>query len=206
MRLRCSSDRNEIRQQYFPLLWNQLVKRLEVEGKSSIESIIELMDSYFLTNDDWMAIRELGVGPMEESNVKIDTQTKSSFTRTYNQQSHPLPFMKASSVVAPKKAGKERPDLEEAIEESDDAEDLVGPEAVEDDEEDALDLKKDKYVSAPKKPATKKATAKGKGSKKQSADNNDDEEEDSEQDIKPSKTRGRPRGGGAGKRGRGKRQ
>ena len=203
MRLRCSSDRNEIRQQYFPLLWNQLIKRLEVEGKPSIESIIELMDSYFLTNDDWMAIRELGVGPMEESNVKIDTQTKSSFTRTYNQQSHPLPFMKASSVVAPKKASKEKPDLEEAIEESDDAEDLIGPEAAEDDEDDALDLKKDKYVSAPKNPAAKKAAAKGKGSKRASAYDNEDEE-DSEQDVKPSKAKGRPKGSGASKRGKGK--
>ena len=203
MRLRCSSDRNEIRQQYFPLLWSQLIKRLEVEGKSSIGIIIELMDSYFLTNDDWMAIRELGVGPMEESNVKIDTQTKISFTRTYNQQSHPLPFMKASSVVVPKKASKERPDLEEAIEESDDAEDLIGPEAADDDEEDALDLKKDKYVSAPKKSAAKKAAAKAKGSKSQGADDNEDGE-DSEQDIRTNKTKGKSRGGGSGKRGRGK--
>ena len=200
MRLRCSSDRNEIRQQYFPLLWTQLIKRLEVEGRPGIESIIELMDSYFLTNDDWMAIRELGVGPMDESYVKIDTQTKSMFTRTYNQQSHPLPFMKASSVVAPKKASREKPDLEEAIEDSDDAEEIVGPEAAEEEEEDVLDLKKDKYVSAPKKVPARK----GKGSKKQIVDDEEDSEMANEEDVKPSKSKGRPRGGGGSKRGRGK--
>ena len=201
MRLRCSSDRNEIRQQYFPLLWAHLIKRLEVEGNSSIGAIIELMDSYFLTNDDWMAIRELGVGPMDESHLKIESQVKSMFTRTYNQQSHPLPFMKASSVVAPKKAGREKPDLEEAIEDSDDAEELIGPEAAEEEEEEeALDLKKDKYVSAPKKPTARK----GKGSKKQTVDDAEDEDPDSEEKVKPVKSKGRPRGGGTGKRGRGK--
>ncbi len=35
----------------------------------------------------------------------------------YNSRSHPLPFMKASNVVAPAKTKKEAPDLEEAIEE-----------------------------------------------------------------------------------------
>jgi DNA repair exonuclease SbcCD nuclease subunit len=58
--------------------------------------------------------------------------------------------MKASSVTAPKgKQAKEKPDLEEAIDESDDGE-LV--EEVKDEEED-VDLSKDKYVKQPKKKA-----------------------------------------------------
>lgn len=67
--------------------------------------------------------------------------------------------MKASNVLtsAAKKAPKEMPDLEEAIEEEDDAE-LV--EAVEVDE-DELDLKTDKYIKVPKaKKAAAKKTAK----------------------------------------------
>ena len=36
--------------------------------------------------------------------------------------SHPVPFMKASGVVAPAKASREKPDLEEAIEDEDEAE------------------------------------------------------------------------------------
>ena len=69
--------------------------------------------------------------------------------------SHPIPFMKASNVTAPKKMAKDAPDLEEAIEEEDDGE-VVEP-AVDDDDE--IDFKKDKYIKQPKaKKATKKAT------------------------------------------------
>jgi replication factor C subunit 1 len=81
MRLRSSGDRHEVRQQYVPVLWNKLCKRLEEEGKDSVPDIIDLMDSYFLTKDDFDAIIELGVGPMEQGELKIGTQSKSTFTR-----------------------------------------------------------------------------------------------------------------------------
>lgn len=69
--------------------------------------------------------------------------------------SHPIPFMKASNVAAPKKMAKDAPDLEEAIEEEDDGE-VVEP--VADDDDDEIDFKKDKYIKQPKaKKATKKA-------------------------------------------------
>jgi len=58
-----------------------LAKRLEVEGKDSLESIIETMDDYFLTKEDWDAIIELGVGPLDMGGLNIPTQTKSAFTR-----------------------------------------------------------------------------------------------------------------------------
>ena len=48
MRLRCSADRHAIRQHYLPQLWQLLVKRLEVEGKTAVPEIMELMDSYCL--------------------------------------------------------------------------------------------------------------------------------------------------------------
>lgn len=83
MRLRSSGDRHEVRQQYVPILWQQLVKRLEEGGKDAVPEIIELMDSYFLTKDDWDAIMELGVGPMVQEKIKIASQDKASFTRLY---------------------------------------------------------------------------------------------------------------------------
>lgn len=86
----------------------------------------------------------------------------------YNAMNHPLPFIKASNVLAPKKLAKEAPDLEEAIEEADDAEVLESPDAEEDDE---IDLKKDKYIKQPKvKKPSKKAV------KAQTADDGDSEE------------------------------
>jgi replication factor C subunit 1 len=81
MRLRSSGDRHEVRQQYIPVLWQQLVKRLEEDGKDAVPEIIELMDSYFLTKDDFDAIMELGVGPMVQDRIKIASQDKATFTR-----------------------------------------------------------------------------------------------------------------------------
>lgn len=74
----------------------------------------------------------------------------------YNSSSHPVPFMKASNVVAPRRQAKEAPDLEEAIEDEDDADVVEAPE-VDDDE---IDLKKDKYIKQPKAKKAGKKTAK----------------------------------------------
>jgi replication factor C subunit 1 len=81
MRLRSSGDRHEVRQQYIPMLWSQLVRRLEDEGREAVPKIIELMDSYFLTKEDFDAIMELGVGPMAQEKVRLETQAKATFTR-----------------------------------------------------------------------------------------------------------------------------
>ncbi|KAL2820368.1 replication factor RFC1 C terminal domain-containing protein [Aspergillus granulosus] len=190
MRLRASGDRHEVRQQYIPLLWDKLVKRLMADGKEAVEDVIDLMDSYFLTREDWDALVELGLGPMDESKVKLDTQTKSTFTRLYNQRTHPLPYMKASNVIAPKNMPKEKPDIEDAIDESDD-EALVDD--VKDEESDEIDLKKDKLIRMPKKSkaksSTAKSTAKGKGKTKKA--NEDDFIDDEDEEPKPKKARGR---------------
>ncbi|KAI1031367.1 hypothetical protein LB504_000686 [Fusarium proliferatum] len=166
MRLKSSGDHNEIRQQYLPILWTQLVDRLQKQGNEAVPEVIDLMDSYYLTREDFDAVQELGVGPMDEEHVKIETKTKAAFTRTYNAMSHPLPFMKASSVVAPKAQPKEVPDLEEAVED-DDAEAVEAPEV--DEEDDEIDFKKDKYIKKPKAKKVTKKAAKAAG---------DDEEED----------------------------
>ncbi|KAH7061256.1 replication factor RFC1 C terminal domain-containing protein [Macrophomina phaseolina] len=181
MRLRTSGDRHEIRQQYIPILWQELVKKLEQEGKEAVPEVIELMDSYFLTKEDFDAILELGVGPMDMEKVKIESQSKATFTRLYNQQSHPVPFMKASAVVAPTKAAKEKPDLEEAIEESDEGEVVEDPDAKKE-EDDEGDITKDKYIKQPKKKAAPKKKARSKAA-------NDDEEEEE----KPKKGKGKGR-------------
>ncbi|KAI0518408.1 DNA replication factor C, large subunit [Xylaria bambusicola] len=186
MRLKASGDHNEIRQQYLPILWTQLIKRLADEGKESVEDVIELMDSYFLTREDFDSIKELGVGPQHEEAVSIDTQTKSTFTRLYNAMNHPVPFMKASAVVGSKKVTKDKPDLEEAMDDEDDAE---APEAVEvaDDDEDE-DISKDKYI---KKPKAKSAKRGPKKAAKTEADDNEDEEKPKGRGRKPGGTKGK---------------
>ncbi|XXG97188.1 hypothetical protein Hte_003483 [Hypoxylon texense] len=184
MRLRSSGDHNEIRQQYLPVLWTQLVKKLADEGKESVEEVINLMDSYYLTREDFDSIKELGVGPQDEELVSIETQTKATFTRLYNGMSHPIPFMKASSVAAPKKASRDKPDLEEAMDEEDEAE---APDAVEAADDEDVDIEKDKYIKKPKAKGAKK------GGKKAAKAEDDDEDE------KPAKGRKAKAGGAKGK-------
>lgn len=204
MRLRVTADRHEIRQTYMPLLFDRLVKRLQNDGKDSVPEIIELMDEYYLTKDDWDAILELGVGDNNMENIKIESQSKATFTRLYvfslrtesthtfanrcryNVQSHPLPFMKASQVVAPKRGpAKEKPDLEEALEESE--EEVIDAAEAKEEDEDDVDLSKDKYVKQPKK---KRAPAKpAPGAKRKKKDVEEDEEDEEEEDVKPQKAK-----------------
>jgi replication factor C subunit 1 len=105
-----------------------------------------------------------------------------------------LTFMKATSVVAPKKQAKEKPDLEEAIDESDDGE--VIEEVKNDDEE--TDLSKDKYVKQPKKKATsKKGGPAQKRAKKKVKD--DDSDDGVDEEVKP-KAKGKGKAVAKGKK------
>ena len=201
MRLRASGDRHEVRQQYLPALWNKMVRVLRDDGKEAVPSVIDLMDSYFLTKEDFDSMVELGVGTMSEDNAKLETQTKATFTRLYNSQSHPVPFMKASSVVAPKAAKKAQPDLEEAVDESDGEDVLPEGETKEDDESEDVDIKKDKYIKEPKKKAaTKATTTKGKKRAKKEADDDDEglDASESEEEVKKPK-KAAAKGGRKGK-------
>ena len=81
MRLRSSCNRHEGRQQYIPVLWTEMISKLQKEGKEAVPEIIELMDSYYLTKDDFDAIMELGIGPMDQEKIKIESQAKATFTR-----------------------------------------------------------------------------------------------------------------------------
>jgi replication factor C subunit 1 len=169
-----------------------------------VPDVIDFMDSYYLTKDDYDAILELGVGPMEQENWKLATATKATFTRLYNLQSHPLSFIKASSVGNPigGKSKKEKPDLEEAVEGSED--EAVEAAEADEDEDGEIDLKKDKYIAKPKKkPAKKAGGTKTKGKGKEQDDDDDDMSEGSE-DVAPKKKKAAGRGGRSGGRGRGK--
>ena len=101
--------------------------------------------------------------------------------------SHPVPFMKASNVTATRKLAKAQPDLEEAIEEEDDA--AADPVEVEDEDEE-LDLKKDKYIKQPKAKPKRGAKKAGKGN------------DDGSDDAAPKTTKGR--GKAAAGKGKGK--
>lgn len=208
MRLRASGDRHEIRLQYLPLLWYRLVQDLERCGKECVGEVIRLMDSYFLTKDDWDALLELAVGPMAVESVKINSQTKATFTRLYNQQSHPLPFMKANSIAAPKKSRGDKPDLEEAIDGSDNEGPILDMGSEDESNDENLNLKKDKYVKQPKKQSASKTSWKKsaiKGKVEVTANDktgNGSGKSDQAEDVKPKKRQGTAKAKAASSRGR----
>lgn len=174
MRLKVSGDKREIRQSYIPALSHRLVQPLIDDGSEAIPEVIETMDEYYLSKDEWDAIVEMGIGENSGEPLlkKIPAATKSAFTRKYNTSDHPIPFHKATEITQAKKApAAERPDLEEAFEVEADPEpeeDEKKPKKGEDE-----NTIKDKLVKA-KKPkaataAKSKAAATGKGAASKAA-------------------------------------
>ena len=179
MRLRISGDRNEVRQSYLQTIFDRLVRKFAKDGADSIDEIIHLMDEYYLTKEDFDSIIELSLGPNngEALMKEVPPNVKTAFTRKYslkaldwfryNAASHPMAFQKAGGVVATKGGRKDRPDVEDAFEDSDEGEVAVEEDAVADEEEE--DLSKDKMIKEKKpkgKGAATAATAKKAAPKK----------------------------------------
>lgn len=85
MRLNVSGDRSEIRQTYLPVLFQQLTAPLVKSGADGIDEVIQLMDDYFLTKDEWDTLMELGLGDSSGDVLLtgVAPATKSAFTRKY---------------------------------------------------------------------------------------------------------------------------
>ena len=101
MRLKVSGDKAEIRQSYLPALFPHVVQPLMDDGvvssisricsgmlangyrQSAVDDVIDFMDEYFLSREDWDTVVELGVDDRRDDAVlkKISTATKSGFTR-----------------------------------------------------------------------------------------------------------------------------
>ncbi|KAG0336326.1 hypothetical protein BG004_008105 [Podila humilis] len=165
MRLKISADKNEVRQSYLPSLFPALTKPLITEGVDGIDQVIELMDNYYLNKEDWDTILELGICRNDGKAVldKIPTNVKSGFTRKYNSEAHPQPFLKPT--VATKGRGSsatgmvaEEPDSLDVVE----ADVVPEEEPEEDAEADSID--KDKNIK--QKKAKGSAASKGKGKAK----------------------------------------
>ena len=83
MRLRISGDRHEVRQSYMQVLFDRLVRRFANEGTGAIDNIIELMDEYYLTKDDFDSIIEISLGSNngEDLMKEVSSNAKAAFTR-----------------------------------------------------------------------------------------------------------------------------
>jgi replication factor C subunit 1 len=85
MRLRISGDRNEVRQSYMQTIFDRLVRRFAKDGSSAIDEIIELMDDYYLTKEDFDSIIEISMGPNDGEALmkKVSANIKTAFTKKF---------------------------------------------------------------------------------------------------------------------------
>ncbi|KAJ3873504.1 replication factor RFC1 C terminal domain-containing protein [Lentinula edodes] len=161
MRLKVSGDKNEIRQSYIPALHPFIVRPLVEEGSSAVDHIINRMDEYYLSKEDWDTVVELGVGEQKDDLIlkKIPAATKTTFTRKYNSSEHPIPFHKATDLgkASKKLAAEQVPDLEEAFDFDEVVEDASDDEK---NTKDIEDISHDKLIQT-----SKKARATGKSKK-----------------------------------------
>lgn len=111
-------NRMEFRLEYLSLFVEEFLKPLEKRGADGIQEVMELMDAYFITKEDWDFIMEFSKAS-EGRASKLPTAVKSAFTRAYNSSVHSVPFMKNidTKLSAGAAVKAEKPDLEDVIEE-----------------------------------------------------------------------------------------
>ncbi|KAG1861651.1 replication factor RFC1 C terminal domain-containing protein [Suillus subluteus] len=166
MRLKVSGDKHEIRQSYIPALFPHVVKPLIDQGAAAVDDVIERMDEYYLSREDWDTVIELGVDTQKDDvvNKLIKPATKTSFTKKYNSTDHPIPFHKATDLgKAPKKLlGGPAPDLEDVFDLDDEVVDVSDDEKKKVKDEDEVAADKLFQASKPKTQKAKTRTVKGK--------------------------------------------
>jgi replication factor C subunit 1 len=212
MRLRTAANRHAVRLEYLPILWQRMVRPLSTAGKEAVDDVIDFMDDYYLTKEDWDGVLDLGVDYMAVNKIQLESQTKSAFTRHYNAKSHPMTFMKASAVsaIAGRATKKEQADFEDIIEESDEGEAAEDEKTQQKQEEEDNDITKDKYIKAPKKRggAAKSGSTRGSTTKKAAPAKRKAAEDtfiDDDSEDEPPKKKGTAAGGSRGRgRGRGR--
>lgn len=160
------SNNSQLRSFYVPYLKDRMVELLSEKGSDGIPELLELMDSYYLTKDDFDNIMELSVSGTrkpDERYKKVPTSVKSAFTRKYNSYAHPTIIYKTGDSVSKRgMMGSSKSFDEDTID------DDAGKNKNDDDDDDSNDndnsddLVKDNLIKAvkPKKaPAKKKKTA-----------------------------------------------
>lgn len=164
--LRTLTNKDQFRLYYIPLFIKKLALPLVHEGEAGIESVIETMDHYFMTKEDWDSVLDYGVGSnkLDTYSKKIPTKVKTAFTRKYNSTSHPIAIYRSGNSLGSNTVRKQNVDFDEvAVDDIDD-----GGDEVKEENNDTIDTKKDKLIKEvkPKKTASRKTSKKQKTSKK----------------------------------------
>jgi replication factor C subunit 1 len=78
MSTKISGSKIEVCLQYFPVLAAKLTTPLIKNETDGIDKVIQLMDDYYITKEDWDSMLELGY---QEKLGQIETKIKTSFTK-----------------------------------------------------------------------------------------------------------------------------
>ncbi|ODV58402.1 replication factor C subunit 1 [Ascoidea rubescens DSM 1968] len=167
-KLRTLTKKFDLRLDYFQLMSGKMCKPLLEDGSGGIEEVIELLDNYYLSKEDWENILEFSMGnnPYKAETVakQLPTQVKSGFTRKYNLAKHPVAINRPGLTTAGKgDISSVQPDLEDVVED-----DTVEDKADDDDDNKKdEDITKDKLIKAkkPKAVKTKASAAKPRATK-----------------------------------------
>lgn len=162
-RLRTSTDKMQLRLDYLAALERKLTTPLVKHGEEGIGEVIDVLDHYYLTREDWDSIVDFGVGPMRAEVVlkSISAKVKTAFTRKYNLSTHPIAIYKTGNSVATG-GRKQTVDYEDVVED-----DTAKDEVEEEVENDQIDAKKDKLIKEVK--PKKRTKAAGPAAKRRKA-------------------------------------
>ena len=147
MRIHISANKIGVGMDYLSVLKTLLTKPLIKKGADGIQMVIDLMNEYSITREDFDTICELATWPgQKDPTTLIDSKVKASFTRQYNKESHKNPF----TLVNIKKLKGTK--LNEDYGENGDEE--------EEDDENEDDVTTDAMIKVKEKKTTKASTSK----------------------------------------------
>lgn len=161
MRIHISANKLGVGMDYLSVLKNMLTKPLITKGTEGISRVIDIMNEYSLTREDFDTIVELATWPNQKDVMSmIDSKVKASFTRSYNKESHKNPFtiVNFKKLKGPK-SSDDQEISEEDISENEDNDDIMKDAMIK------ANIKKSSKKSsvstvAPKSIAVKRAAAK----------------------------------------------
>ena len=151
MRKKTSANKDGINLDYLPVIKDRLTKPLIKDGSQAVEKIIDFMDEYYVTREDFDSILELTTWTGQvDVMTKIDSKVKAAFTRAYNKRSHKNPFV---AVDFKKLKGKGQDDADLLNE------DEEGTACIEEDGEEKDEIENDTMIKAVRKNLSKSAVA-----------------------------------------------
>ncbi|CAH3146276.1 unnamed protein product [Porites lobata] len=161
IRLNTSASKLSMALDYIPhlrkVLTLPLVAQDSTEINSGVSRVIQVMEDYDLTKEDWDSIIEVGQFEGQRDPVSsIPSKVKAAFTRSYNKEKHKTPYAIRSAPKKGRKGGAGEDDQgmdEEGLEQEG-----------EENSQEKDDLENDAMIKASKKPV-KGGSARGRGGK-----------------------------------------